>query len=84
MWEKNQELVEALNKSTSAYLEKINEMGQTENYQMFTFAIIGTSVFLYPLNLGLFQIFRKIDLNEKIELGDLFAGYNGLNFFLNM
>ncbi|PIF43956.1 hypothetical protein CLU96_0880 [Chryseobacterium sp. 52] len=81
LWEKNQELVEALNKSTSAYLEKINEMGQTENYQMFTFAIIGTSVFLYPLNLGLFQIFRKIDLNEKIELGDLFAGYNGLNFF---
>jgi hypothetical protein len=81
LWEQNQELAEALQQGTAAYLEKLKAMGSTDNYQMFSFALLGTSAFLYPLNLGLFQIFRKIDLNEKIELGDLFAGYNGFNFF---
>lgn len=81
IWEQNQELAEALKQGSKAYLEKLSAVGATENYQMFSYAILGTSVFLYPLNLGLFQIFRKIDLNEKIELGDLFAGYKGLNFF---
>lgn len=81
IWEQNQELAEALKQGSKAYLEKLSELAATENYQMFSYAILGTSVFLYPLNLGLFQIFRKIDLNEKIELGDLFAGYKGANFF---
>ncbi|MDQ0783709.1 hypothetical protein [Chryseobacterium sp. W4I1] len=80
LWEQNQELAEALKQGTTVYLEKLKALGETENYQMFSFAILGTSIFLYPLNLGLFQVFRKIDLNEPIELGDLFAGYRGLNF----
>lgn len=81
IWEQNQVLTEALNEGTKAYMEKISQLSATENYQMFTLAIWGTTAFLYPLNLGLFQIFRKIDLQEKIVLGDLFVGYNGLNFF---
>ncbi|MFP3834448.1 hypothetical protein [Chryseobacterium sp. SIMBA_028] len=81
IWEQNQVLAEALNEGTKAYMEKISQLSATENYQMFTLAIWGTTAFLYPLNLGLFQIFRKLDLQEKIVLGDLFVGYNGLNFF---
>ncbi len=81
IWEQNQVLTEALNEGTKAYMEKISQLSATENYQMFTLAIWGTTAFLYPLNLGLFQIFRKLDLQEKIVLGDLFVGYNGLNFF---
>jgi hypothetical protein len=81
IWEQNQALTEALKQGSKAYLEKMSELGATESYRMFSYAILATSVFLYPLNLGLFQIFRKIDLNEKIELGDLFSGYNGFNFF---
>lgn len=81
IWAQSQELTEALKLGTKAYMEKITELSATENYQMFTYAVWGTTAFLYPLNLGLFQIFRKIDMNEKVELGDLFVGYNGLNFF---
>lgn len=79
--EQNQALADALKEGAKAYMEKVAELSATENYQMFTFAIWGTMAFLYPLNLGMFQIFRKLDLKEKIELGDLFVGYNGLNFF---
>ncbi|WP_347216576.1 hypothetical protein [Chryseobacterium sp.] len=81
IWEQNQVLTEALREGTQAYMEKIAQLSATENYQMFTLSIWATTAFLYPLNLGMFQIFRKLDLNEKIELGDLFVGYNGINFF---
>ncbi|MGU3376811.1 hypothetical protein [Chryseobacterium sp. M5A1_1a] len=81
IWDQNQVLTAALKEGTKAYMEKIAELSATENYQMFTLAIWGTTAFLYPLNLGLFQIFRKLDLQEKIVMGDLFVGYNGLNFF---
>ncbi|MCX8522768.1 hypothetical protein OF897_02385 [Chryseobacterium formosus] len=52
-----------------------------KGFQNFYLGMVGTQIFLYPLNLGFFQIFRKIDLKEPIEWRDLFAGYNGLNFF---
>lgn len=81
IWEQSLEMGEALKLGTKAYMEKAAEVSATENYQMFMIAIFGTTAFLYPLNIGFFQIFRKIDLNEKIELADLFVGYNGLNFF---
>ncbi|RQO35263.1 hypothetical protein DBR39_20115 [Chryseobacterium sp. KBW03] len=76
-----QQLTEAFKQGTEAYMEKMAELSATENFQMFNLAIWATTAFLYPLNLGMFQIFRKIDLKEKIVIGDLFAGYNGLNFF---
>ncbi|ASK31112.1 hypothetical protein CEY12_13790 [Chryseobacterium sp. T16E-39] len=81
IWEQNQELAEAFKLGTKAYMEKVAAISATKEYQNFSYAILGTIVFLYPLNLGLFQIFRKMDLNEKIEIGDLFVGYNGINFF---
>lgn len=76
IWEQNQVLLEAFQESTQAYLQKAAELGATENSRYFSYAFLGTIVFLYPLNLGFFKIFRKADLNEKIELGDLFAGYS--------
>ncbi|MCJ7933869.1 MAG: hypothetical protein MUW56_09590 [Chryseobacterium sp.] len=63
----------------SAQLAKI--MKSNDGFEKFSWALIGTTIFLYPLNLGFYQIYRKIDLKEKLELGDLLAGYNGLNFF---
>jgi len=81
IWDQNQALLDAFQESTQAYLQKAAELGATENSRYFSYAFLGTIVFLYPLNLGFFKIFRKADLNEKIELGDLFAGYSGTNFF---
>lgn len=64
-----------------AYSAQVVKMQSTPGFQYFSWAIMGTSIFLYPLNVGFFQIYRKIDLNEKLELGDLLVGYNGFNFF---
>lgn len=81
IWDQQQEMLDAFKVSTEAYIAKATELGQTENSQYFSYAFLGTLVFLYPLNLGFFQIFRKIDLNEQISLSDLFVGYNGFSFF---
>lgn len=63
------------------YKTEIAAITGSDGFQSFYLGIVGVQIFLYPLNLGFFQIFRKIDLKEKVVLGDLFAGYNGLNFF---
>ena len=77
----NRELEIALQKGFKEYLEKSQELGKTENAAYFTYAFLGTIIFLYPLNLGFYQIYRKLDLKEPTELSDLFVGYRGLNFF---
>ena len=65
-------------------LENLNKglqaITSSENYAYTALGLFLVSAFLYPLNLGFFQIYRKIDLNEQVELSDLFVGYNGLNF----
>lgn len=63
------------------YKNQIALIMGSDGFQNFYLAIVGVQIFLYPLNLGLFQIFRKLDLKEQIAMGDLFTGYNGLNFF---
>ncbi|MDQ1098338.1 MULTISPECIES: hypothetical protein [Chryseobacterium] len=63
------------------YSAQMAKMVSDQGFQVFSWSLIGTLVFLYPLNLGFYQIFRKIDLGEKLEIGDLLAGYQGINFF---
>lgn len=81
IYEYTAQLQEAFAQGTQAYLEKSQELGATENMMYFTYALIGTSVFLYPLNIGFFQIYRKMDLGEVVTFNDLLVGYNGFNFF---
>lgn len=64
-----------------AYKTEIATIMATPGFQNFYLAIVGVSVFLFPLNIGFFEIFRKIDIKEPIVVSDLFAGYIGLNFF---
>lgn len=73
--------IEAGSKGLAKYNAEIAGIIGSEGFLNFYLGIVGVLIFLYPLNLGLFQIFKKIDLKEPIALGDLFAGYNGLNFF---
>ena len=68
-------------KGAQVYTAELQKLLATDNFQNFSMWLIGTIIFLYPLNLGFYQIYRKIDLGEKLELGDLLVGYNGLNFF---
>lgn len=61
--------------------EQILKLQSNPGAMYFSWTLIGTMIFLYPLNIGFYNIYRKIDLKEKLELGDLLVGYNGLNFF---
>lgn len=65
----------------SAYNAELMKISQAPEWYNLTLILMGTLVFLFPLNIGIFQIFRKFDLKEQLELADLFAGYRGINFF---
>lgn len=69
-------------KNPTAYRTAAQEIMQTGEAMKFSYVLLAVFAFLYPLNLGLMKIFRKIDLKEKINFADLFAGYNGTNFFI--
>ncbi|MCY0969682.1 hypothetical protein [Chryseobacterium wangxinyae] len=84
IFEFNDELQIALQKGFNEYLQKSQELGKTENAVNFVYSVLGTIIFLYPLNLGFYQIFKMLDLKEPTELSDLFVGYRGLNFFRYM
>ena len=59
-------------------MEEIALMPQTQRFVLGIFVLFGL---LNPLNVGLYSIYRKMDLKESISLNDLFAGYIGFNFF---
>ncbi|TXF75947.1 hypothetical protein [Chryseobacterium sp.] len=65
----------------SAYNAELMKISKSQEWYHMTLIIIGTLVFLFPLNIGVFLIFRKLDLKEPLELSDLFIGYRGINFF---
>lgn len=69
-------------KNPTAYRTAAQEIMQTGEAMKFSYVLLAVFAFLYPLNLGLMKMFRKIDLKEKINFEDLFAGYNGTNFFI--
>ena len=70
------------NQDVAEYQQNLTALGAKPEFQQLFWILFGTNVFLYPLNLGLFKMFRKLDLNEKPEITDLFAGYTGINFFI--
>ena len=68
-------------KGMDALTQELQAIKESPNYTYSTLGLLFVSAFLYPLNLGFFQIYRKIDLKEPFVMSDLFVGYNGLNFF---
>lgn len=52
------------------------------NTQYLSLALFGIFSFLFPLKMGFYKMYRKLDLGEKIDLADLFSGYTGVNFFI--
>lgn len=69
-------------KDPQAYNNALKDIMQSGEAMKFSYVILGVLTFLYPLNLGLMKMFRKIDLGEKVGIEDLFAGYSGSNFFI--
>lgn len=79
-----EQYISALSKSkegVEVYEKEILKILENPNYITFYYIILATMVFLFPLNIGFFKIYRKMDLGEKPILNDLFAGYMGVNFF---
>lgn len=58
------------------------ELSKNPNYGTLSLIILATKVFLYPLEVGLFKIYRKVDLKEEYSVSDLLSGYSGANFFI--
>ena len=75
---------EAMSKSkegVAVYEKEILKIVENPNYIRFYYIMLATLVFLFPLNIGFFKIYSKMDAGEKPELQDLFAGYIGVTFF---
>ncbi len=76
-----QELMQKYSHDMQLYMKEAQKIAASPNYIQFFWILNGTLIFLFPLNMGLFQIYRKLDLKQPIEIADLFAGYSGSNFF---
>ena len=79
-----EQYISALSKSqdgVEVYEKEILKITENPNFINFYYIMLATTVFLFPLNIGFFKIYRKMDLGEKPILNDLFAGYMGVNFF---
>ncbi len=64
------------------YASSLQSLATTPEYFHFSLYLFGCLIFLFPLNIGFFKIFRKMDLKEPVQFEDLFAGYLGSNFFI--
>lgn len=82
LWEQYFSASEKILSNRAAYISEMTAIVKSEAYGTFYWILIGVMVFLYPLNLGFFKIYRKIDLKEAYNISDLFAGYQGTNFFI--
>lgn len=51
------------------------------NFSYFILSLVLIFACLFPLNIGLMNIYKKIDEKEKFKISDLFIGYIGNNFF---
>ena len=59
----------------------IMEWAKNPNFSSFVIALVVIKAIMFPLNIGLFQIYRKIDEKIPYNISDLYAGYRGFNFF---
>ncbi|SFI23164.1 hypothetical protein [Halpernia frigidisoli] len=59
----------------------ILEWAKVPDFASFVIAMVVIKAVMFPLNIGLFQIYRNIDEKLPYSISDLYAGYRGFNFF---
>ena len=64
-----------------AFNKKMEEIARLPQMRNFALAFFVLLALINPLNVGLYKIYRKIDMKEPVTLNDLFAGYIGFSFF---
>lgn len=82
LFEKIQKFQNLFYSDTKVFLNKYEELMQTENAQYFAMVVIVIKSVLFPLNIGFLKIYRKLDLGDLPQMSDLFAGFRGHYFFL--
>ena len=81
LWDEMSQHSDLLQSDFPAFNKKMEEVMKMPQTQSFLLGIFFLFAFLNPLNVGFYKIYRKMDLNEKISLNDLFVGYLGFDFF---
>lgn len=82
LFEEIQKFQSLIYTDNKAFLDKYTALMQTDNAVLFLQVMIVIKAVIFPLNIGFLKIYRKLDLGEKPETGDLFAGFQGHYFFM--
>lgn len=56
-------------------------LAKNPNFSSFLLVLVIMKALMFPLNIGLFNIYHKIDSKESFHISDLYIGYRGFNFF---
>lgn len=81
LWDALAPHAELIKTDMPAFNAKMQEVAMLPQMQGFVFGIFILLALLNPLNVGFYQIYRKIDLKQPVVMNDLFAGYMGFAFF---
>lgn len=81
LWDEFMKYRDLVQTDLPAFNKKMEEIAKTPQAANFTLAFFGLIALLNPLNVGLYKIYRKIELKEPVFFNDLFAGYQGSDFF---
>ena len=81
LWDEFSKYSDLVRTDLPAFNKKMEEIARLPQARNFSLAFFFLLALINPLNVGLYKIFRKIDLKEPISTNDLFAGYLGFDFF---
>lgn len=81
LWDEFSKYSDLVRTDIPAFNKKMEEIAVLPQARNFGLAFFFLLSFINPLNVGLYKIFRKIDLKEPVSMRDLFAGYLGFDFF---
>lgn len=79
--EKITKLSPLLSKNPDVFMQRMMALTQTTEFANYALMMATCSSLVYPLHIGLMNIFRKMENKEEVSFGDLLEGYNGMNFF---
>lgn len=81
LWDEFSKYSDLVRTDIPAFNKKMEEIARMPQARNFGLAFFFLLALINPLNVGLYKIFRKIDLKEPVVMNDLFAGYLGFDFF---
>lgn len=81
LWDEFMKHRDLVSTDLPAFNKKMEEIARLPQARNFGLSFFFLTALVNPLIVGLYQIYRKIDLNEPIVLNDIFAGYQGATFF---